>query len=179
MAYAGADDVRVRVEVSDPQDRRQTKLVPLAEYLEGWSRKGERPPILTSTDRVRKAQMATGVYKQRAEVADGAVDISSEKLVFARAELEQAERRHALELAQVREELEQARRQHALELTQVREEHVSECKGLRMRHASELTVMATELTRLEQALRVQTQRADDAWAWTRIERRRVQGHKAQ
>jgi DNA polymerase III epsilon subunit-like protein len=158
MACEGADKVRVRIEL---QDSHQTRLVPLQEYLQECSHKGERPPILTSTERLRKAKMTTGVYKQRAEVANGALDISTEKLVAARAELEQA------------------KRQHALELVQIRGQHEDFCKGLRMRHTSEIALMAAELARLERALATQTKRADDAWAWKRIECRRLEGHEAQ
>jgi hypothetical protein len=100
MACNGANDVRVRVEIDDPQSKQKTKLIPLAQLLKECSRKRERPPILTATERMRKAQMTTGAYKARAAERSAA-------LADARSEAEQVEQR----LRAVQRENEQLRMQ--------------------------------------------------------------------
>jgi hypothetical protein len=161
MACQGADDVRVRVEVDDPQDARKSKLIPMAQLLRECAEKRKKPPILTPTDRVRKAQMTTGTYKARAEANSNALAVMARQLNAARAELEQTKRQHALE------------REHTAQ------QHASECKGLQMRHASELKLMAAELDRMERALACQKKRADAIAEWKRIECRRLEKHETQ
>ena len=186
MACDGAEDVRVLVEVDDPQDKRKSKKISLAELLRECSQKQQRPPILTSTVRLRKAQGRLGEYKARSEVDKGALSQSSNQLVALRAELEEARRQHAAELQQMvnklaaaQAELELMRRQHAAELEQVRAQHASECQGLRMRHDSELKLMRAALEQTERELASQLKRAHDVAEWQRIEYRRLQGHEAQ
>lgn len=100
MACTGAKDVRVRVEIDDPQSKHKSKLIPLAQLLHECSRKRERPPILTSMERVRKAQMVNGVHKARAAERSAA-------LVDARSETEQV----AQQLREAEQEIEQLRTQ--------------------------------------------------------------------
>jgi DNA polymerase III epsilon subunit-like protein len=54
--------IRVRVDVDDPDDKRQSKLISLDELVASYP-EGQVLPILTSMDRVRKAQMSAGMYK--------------------------------------------------------------------------------------------------------------------
>ena len=100
MACAGAKDVRVRVEIDDPQSRHKSKLIPLAQMLRECALKRQRPPILTSTERVRKAQRVSGAYKARAEERGAA-------LVDARSETEQV----VQQLHKAEQEIEQLRAQ--------------------------------------------------------------------
>jgi hypothetical protein len=100
MACAGAKDVRVRVEIDDPQAKHKSKLIPLAQLLHECSLKRERPPILTLAERVRKAQRKSGAYKARAEERGAA-------LADARSEAEQV----AQQLREAEEEIEQLRAQ--------------------------------------------------------------------
>jgi len=93
MSCEGADKLRVRVEVDDPGDSRKTKLVSLEEWLREHARKDGRLPILTSTERLRAAQMARGAYQ-------AVYAKEAEKLrVRHAAEIAAAEQRHSAKLA--------------------------------------------------------------------------------
>jgi hypothetical protein len=105
MACEGANEVRVRVEVEDPLDKRQSKLIPLAELLRECSTKRERPPILASMERVRKAQNITSTYKDRSEDDKATARALAGKLTDTRSELELTKQQHNLKLTQLASEL--------------------------------------------------------------------------
>jgi len=104
MSCEGADKLRVRVEVDDPGDSRKTKLVSLEEWLREHARKDGRLPILTSTERLRAAQMARGAYQavyakeaEKLRVRHAAEIAAAEQRHSAK--LEEMERLHAEKLA--------------------------------------------------------------------------------
>lgn len=62
-------DFKVRVDVDDDTDDRNTKLVPLAVLIRIAKAKCEPLPILTVMERIRKEQQLKGAYKSRAEAS--------------------------------------------------------------------------------------------------------------
>ena len=106
MRCDGAKEVQCRVEVSDPNDKRQTKLISLEELLRGCAQRREPPPILTSTERLREAKMANGMFKAnyaeranalRAQMAAKDAGLAAMEAAH-RTEIERLQQRHRTEL---------------------------------------------------------------------------------
>ena len=150
MACGGAEDVRLRVEIDDPHDKCSTRLIPLAQLLHECSRKRERPPILTSTERLRKAKMTTGAYKARAGDRQATIDVLSAKLVSIRSMLEETKEQH-------KTELEETEKQHKVNLAQV----------------------TSELQTMDQLLAAEKKRASNIAAWRKIERKQALKERVQ
>mmetsp|Transcript_48501 Transcript_48501/g.134475 ORF Transcript_48501/g.134475 Transcript_48501/m.134475 type:complete len:1928 (+) Transcript_48501:54-5837(+) len=118
MAYAdmaatfdGAERARCLVEVADPTDKRKRREISLEEWLRDSAQKGQRPPTLTTTQRVREAEQKCGAYKQvyagySSDVRERANAQLASKDEAHRHELEQLQQRH-------REELQRRDEQHA------------------------------------------------------------------
>ena len=99
--------IRVRVDVDDESDKRNSKLVPLDELVSSYPN-GEALPILTSMERTRKAQMAAGatkaVYAERRRERECEQDEALRRLKEQHeAELQEQRSRHDKELQSLRE----------------------------------------------------------------------------
>jgi len=157
-----AADVRVRVDVTDPLDRRKTKLVSLPQLLDDCARKRERPPILTPMDRLAKQQRLGGAYKSRAAEAQAQTKL-------AQAQNEQQQQQHFEELAE--QQLE-----HEMEMDGALAQQQAELEGLRQQvqaHPAQLAAAVQaaredERARLHRDAQIQ---ADGIAAWATIHRK--------
>ena len=100
--------IRVRVDVHDENDERKSKLVPLDEFASSYPPGSKALPILTSMERVRKAQMAAGatkaVYAERRDARQWRQDDELRRLKEKhQAELQEQRKRHDKELQSLRE----------------------------------------------------------------------------